>query len=277
MKQIRKFMTLLGEGLLDLLYPESLYCAGCGDTIDERSVYGLCEQCMHQIHWTTEPISVQGSPKGDSVSYAFEAAYCCARYESRTKTMLGAFKYGKKPQMAKSMGRLMAERWKLQKLQESNETVTNNETVDKNETVTNNEAVDKNETMDKVDLVIPVPMHEKKQRRRGYNQAELLAASFAKHSLLPMRSDLLQRKKNTSVMNDLSPEERKANLESAFALRDGAEKEIQGKHILLIDDIYTTGTTAGACSRVLIEAGAAKVTVLVFASGAQTKEDVEKI
>jgi ComF family protein len=119
-------------------------------------------------------------------------------------------------------------------------------------------------------LVIPVPMHPVKQRRRGFNHAELLArAAMAemrrRHPQLGLHleSSLLKRVRVTVSQAGLTTHQRRQNLRGAFfAPRPG---RLAGRHVLLIDDIYTTGATARACSRVLMNAGAASVRVATVA------------
>jgi ComF family protein len=119
-------------------------------------------------------------------------------------------------------------------------------------------------------LVIPVPMHPLKQRKRGYNHAELLArAAIAEmrrrhpQYALRLQTGLLKRVRVTVSQAGLTNHQRRQNLRGAFfAPRPGS---LAGKHVLLIDDIYTTGATARACSRVLRNAGAASVRVATVA------------
>jgi ComF family protein len=119
-------------------------------------------------------------------------------------------------------------------------------------------------------LIIPVPMHRVKQRQRGFNHAELLArAAMAelrrRHPQLGLRLDtsLLKRVRVTVSQAGLTTHQRRQNLRGAFfaPLRG----RLAGRHVLLIDDIYTTGATARACSRVLMNAGAASVRVATVA------------
>ena len=119
-------------------------------------------------------------------------------------------------------------------------------------------------------LVIPVPMHPLKQRQRGFNHAELLArAAMAemrrRHPQLGLHLEtkLLKRVRVTVSQAGLTTHQRRQNLRGAFfAPRPGG---LAGQHVLLIDDIYTTGATARACSRVLMNAGAASVRVATVA------------
>ena len=119
-------------------------------------------------------------------------------------------------------------------------------------------------------LVIPVPMHRAKQRQRGFNHAELLArvAIAEMHWRDPqwklhLQTGLLRRVRATVSQAGLTTAQRRQNLRGAFLVSQSAK--LQGRHVLLVDDIYTTGATARACSRVLMRAGAASVYVVTVA------------
>jgi len=111
------------------------------------------------------------------------------------------------------------------------------------------------------DLVLPVPLHNRRLRQRTYNQSLLLARQVAGHFRLHCPPLWLQRQLDTVSQQGLSAEQRRRNLRQAFT----ASPEVSGKSILLIDDVMTTGATARECSRVLRQAGAATITVAVLA------------
>lgn len=104
----------------------------------------------------------------------------------------------------------------------------------------------------KIQVIIPIPLHSKRQKKRGYNQAELFAKILGAHMGIPVRTDILIRAKNTVPQKELSETERKNNLKNAFKI---AGSIVQLKYILLVDDIYTTGSTMDTAALALKKAG----------------------
>jgi len=115
--------------------------------------------------------------------------------------------------------------------------------------------------------VVPVPIHKNREAKRGYNQVELMARQYARHAKLPLVSQVLVRTKDTLPMRNLGVSQRIDNVRDAFSIRKGGEDILAGKTILLIDDIYTTGSTADSCTQTLLAGGAKEVWLLTFASG----------
>lgn len=112
-------------------------------------------------------------------------------------------------------------------------------------------------------LVIPVPLHESKIRQRGFNQSELIARAMVDKCgvSLELAPKLLVRKRETDSQTGLTRQQRVANLRGAFSVTN----EIAGRDILIVDDVFTTGTTASECARVLRRGGAKKVWVATVA------------
>lgn len=108
----------------------------------------------------------------------------------------------------------------------------------------------------RADCLIPVPVHPKRYRSRGFNQALVLAQKLGEKTGIPVCSDILKRSRNTEPQKELGPSARLKNLEKAFT----AEKIPPGlERVILVDDIYTTGSTAEACTRALKAAGVKNV------------------
>lgn len=115
-----------------------------------------------------------------------------------------------------------------------------------------------------IDAIVPVPMFRRKKRMRGYNQAEVFGRELAKYLRVPMDRNVVIRKKDTRPMKELNDIERENNLRNAFQI---ARNIVKYKKILLVDDIYTTGSTADEVSRVLLEAGVEKIFFLSICMG----------
>jgi ComF family protein len=122
--------------------------------------------------------------------------------------------------------------------------------------------------------VVPVPLHKRKQRQRGFNQAEIIAREALKQLARPKRFELctgvLLRRRETGSQIGLTSHQRRENMRGAFAVSDPAR--ILNRDILLIDDVYTTGTTAAECAGVLRRAGAARVWVATVARTLKTSD-----
>lgn len=117
------------------------------------------------------------------------------------------------------------------------------------------------------DIIVPVPIHKSRMRQRGFNQARLLALELANLMALPC-ADILKRTKHTEKQAGMSLAQRLSNIEGAF---DIEPCNIQDKHIILVDDILTTGTTAAQCAKLLLEQGASEVSLIVFLTADDNK------
>ncbi len=111
--------------------------------------------------------------------------------------------------------------------------------------------------------LIPVPLHPRRLRSRGFNQAEALARDIGRAKGIPVRAKALARTRNTPAQTSLEALDRRRNLAGAFVVRRPAE--VRGKTLLLVDDVYTTGSTIRECCRVLKRAGAREVRALTLA------------
>jgi ComF family protein len=114
-----------------------------------------------------------------------------------------------------------------------------------------------------VDLIVPVPLFKKRERRRGFNQAEIISQKFKEVFNIEISKDNLIRIINTPTQTKLTRKERKSNLKGAFKVLN--KTEFKGKNILLVDDVFTTGATTDECSKVLIKAGVKNIYVLTLA------------
>jgi len=161
-------------------------------------------------------------------------------------TLVHALKYGGWPELAEEMGRAMA----ALRLPSS--------------------------PAGKRRVVVPVPTTRQRVRTRGYNQAALLARSVAEALDLPLVDGLI-RVRGGATQVALPPSQRRANVRGAFAARGGeAAPRIEGAHVVLVDDVLTTGATAGAAASELVEVGASEVTLLVYARALPFRRDAPR-
>lgn len=114
-----------------------------------------------------------------------------------------------------------------------------------------------------VELLIPIPLHKKRRKERGYNQAEILAKEISRHTGIPFDSYVLKRTKSTNPQKKLDNKERMKNIKGAFTIG----KKIMAENVALIDDIYTTGSTIDEAASVLRNAGVSNVYFLTISIG----------
>ncbi|MCI8285071.1 MAG: ComF family protein [Firmicutes bacterium] len=251
-KNIFKALARAADVFADMVYPADIYCIGCGKEIDPGELYSMCQDCLSEISWINNKFcAVCGKGLEDwypeeicgnclNNEQAYDRGLSCFQYNKLEREMLYKFKYHGKSFMARSFSEMM---------------------------------YDKIKALDwEGDIVIPVPMHKKKERQRGYNQADILAKFMAKRLKIPYNRDILIRTKNTAPMSRLSADERKKNLKGAFCVTAEGRRLISGKNVLLADDIYTMGVTAQYCSAVLKESGAESVTIMSMASSRNQRE-----
>jgi ComF family protein len=117
--------------------------------------------------------------------------------------------------------------------------------------------------VDGIDLLVSVPLHVKRLRERGFNQAQLLIRRWAKQDGIPFDGLTLFRSRWTEPQTSLSRMERQKNIKGAFSVRH--PEKIKGRRVLLVDDVYTTGATVNECARVLMKTSAEFVDVLTLA------------
>jgi len=170
-----------------------------------------------------------------AMDHQFVKGFTCTRYGLYERVLMMDYKYHDKAWIGRKVGDMLADRMQIESF--------------------------------RPDLVVPVPIHKSRETKRGYNQAELMARQYAKLAKLPIESRILIRTKDTLPMRNLGISQRIANVQDAFSIRKGGEAILAGKTILLIDDIYTTGSTADSCTQTLLAGGAKEVWLLTFASG----------
>ena len=112
--------------------------------------------------------------------------------------------------------------------------------------------------------LLPVPLASARERERGYNQSELLASEMARHWAIPVWSGALQRTRHTPSQTALTPQQRLRNVAGAFAIVAPFRARCRGAHLVLVDDVITTGATMNACAAAMFAAGARSVAYVTF-------------
>ncbi|MCJ2036768.1 ComF family protein [Methylobacterium sp. J-068] len=238
-----KGLRLLWRGALGLVYPPT--CSGCGGATADS--HALCSACWSGLRLIEQPYCQRLgtpfavdhgtgallSPRAIADPPVFQRARAVALYEGRARDLVHRLKYEDRLDLGPVLARMMAGAG--------------------------------SELLAEADCLVPVPLHRLRLWRRRFNQAALLSRRIGRIAGLPSDPGLLVRVKATRSQVGLSRVARGTNLQGAFRVPDSARARLQGRRILVIDDVMTTGATANAASRVLLRGGAASVDVLTFA------------
>jgi competence protein ComFC len=236
----------LYDSVLALVYPQA--CHVCSDNVESRHDGVACSSCWagtrlfsetDTLCWkcgafsraTVAPDKLQTIRCGRCDDDMFTAARACGLYEGALRASILNLK--RESHIASHLARLMFD-------------------------------VQRREPLADADLIVPVPLHGSRERERGFNQAALLAGELAKLSALPLDEHSLVRRVHTERHRaGMDAKARRKSVGDAFAVRH--PKHIDGRRVLLVDDVFTTGATVSACAVKLKEAGAPEVFVLTIA------------
>jgi len=237
------------EGILNFVFP--LDCKICEKPIRESKGYSICKDCFKTIELIEHPYCIKcGKPllltdffiqnreilclDCKRKKYPFEFSRSMGIYNKVLKKCIHLFKYYGEKKLAEPLGKLMV-----------------------------NYLLKNNEFEKKLDLIIPVPLHKNDFRKRGFNQSILLGRVIGNYFSIPVGEKVLIKKKLTPFQVNLSKKEREKNILKAFSVEK--PEEIKGKNILILDDVFTTGSTVAECAKELKEARANKIYVLTLA------------
>ncbi|MET0446107.1 MAG: ComF family protein [Pseudorhodoplanes sp.] len=227
---------------LDVALPR--LCPSCREPVGDGA--GLCATCWSKlslierpfceklgIPFTYDPGPGVYSMQAIADPPAYARARAAVRYDDVARTLIHALKYGDRLDLAPTMARWMARAG--------------------------------TDLLADADLIVPVPLHWRRLWARRFNQSAALAGFIAQQGGPPVSVTALKRARATPQQVGLSRTARAANVQGAFRVDAAGKAEIKQKHVLLLDDVLTSGATADACARVLLRAGARQVDVLVFA------------
>jgi ComF family protein len=227
--------------VLDIALPT--LCVACREPV---AGVGVCAECWAKLSFIAQPycprlgIPFVYDPGPGLLSMeaiadppAYQRARAAVRYDDVARTLVHALKYHDRSDLAPAMGRWMARAGE--------------------------------ELLGEADVLVPVPLHWRRGWSRRYNQSGALAGVIERQSGVPVARDVLRRIRPTQQQVGLSRSQRASNVQGAFKVSPEKAHEIQGRRVVLVDDVLTSGATTDACARALLRARAAQVDVLVFA------------
>ena len=238
-----------GRVALDALLPPQ--CLTCDQPVGTPGQF--CAACFRRASLITDPCCAAcGRPFGAGQAPrlcepcldhppAWTAARAALKYDDQARRIILPFKYGDRIETARALAPLMARAGAA--------------------------------LLDAADLLVPVPLHRGRLLSRRYNQAALLVQALARLSRKPAVLDALRRVRATRNLGTLSAAERKRELAGAFAVRASRQGILRDARVLLVDDVLTSGSTADACARTLLEAGVSRVDVLAAARVADLRRE----
>lgn len=237
------FRTELWTTLRDILFPER--CLACGTGLKGRQDISYCQTCLQDVRLIQAPFCTTcGKPFDKSAGENHLCGYCLKHgwhfttaravvyYQTSVAEAVKAFKYSGKMYGLETFAALTRQYYLHHPLPEP-------------------------------DLILPVPLHPKRLRRRGFNQALVLGRKLFPKSKERIDPHVLERHQWTCTQTGLDGEERRRNVKNAFRIRNS--EKIKNKKILLVDDVFTTGATVNECARILLKNKAADVKVFTFA------------
>lgn len=227
--------------LLNYFYPPR--CPICDDIMEPG--IDVCEACRGQVEIASEPVCKRcGKPLRDETReycadcvkhiHIYRQGKAVFVYKAGIKKSMYRFKYSNRREYAQFYAKTAADMYGEWILRQG------------------------------IEVIVPIPMYRPKQRKRGYNQAEVFARALAKQLDMPIKTGIVTRVRDTIPQKELNDRQRKQNLKNAFQLGPNI---VEYSKILLVDDIYTTGSTIDAVAEMLLSGGASEVFYICISIG----------
>lgn len=221
------------EDALHLLYPR--ICMACFENTSEKPNV-FCVKCIMDIQYTNhfeDQNNTFFQHFRGRVDLVYGAALIYFSEGSVVQKMMHNFKYESKKEIGTVLGRIAGEK------------------------------IEDSIFFKNLDIIVPVPLHYKKQLRRGYNQSAVFGQAISEKTGIPIVIDNLVKVKETDSQTSKNRTERQINIRDSFNIQN--ERKFANKHVLIVDDVVTTGATIEACSGILLKIGASKISVLSMA------------
>jgi len=224
-------MNSLFSRLIDFLAPRSCASCGCRLGMDEHVLCASCNAYMPRTDYHLNPMDNEMCRLFyGRIAIQRAAALFFYQPNSSESRIIHRLKYGNRPEIGYFLGRMAATEWASSGF------------------------------FDGIDIIVPIPLNKKRERLRGYNQSSEIARGVSDVTRLGIVDNAVKRIRATESQTNVNPQQRLDNVKDAFSLR--RPDLVMGKHVLIIDDIVTTGATVSACGMELMKAGGVAISVL---------------
>ncbi len=237
-------LTKIKDYLLDLLYPRHIKCIFCGSELNSNSYNDTCEVCMKTLPFITNSCIRCGAPTNvdntgvclncKANNFDFKQARSVFAYKDDVISVIHKFKYSKMKFLSEPLGKYLCELFATWEINP--------------------------------EIITSIPLYKSKLKNRGYNQSECIARVLSENNNLPYY-DLCAKVVDNISQTELDLKQRKENVKNVFQFNKEYKNLIKDKIILIVDDVYTTGSTCNEISKILLSNGAREIFIITIAHG----------
>jgi len=228
-----KIIDEIHKNLLNVLFPN--FCKGCSTLLLKNETV-ICTKCLHHLplthHHQIKETEIHKTFYG-ILPFEFGASILYFNKKGITQNLIHNLKYRNSQEIGTFLGNLYAPE------------------------------INKIERIKTIDCIVPVPLHKKRLHERGYNQVITFCEAIEKNLTIPMFDDVLVKTKHLKSVTNKSKEGRLEHNKNVFSIEN--QHKIEGKHILIIDDVFTTGATIEACAKEILKIKNTKISILTMA------------